>query len=236
MFQVKASLVYVASYYLNVGSCSEDELEKGSNVDDLSDDHRQCYLKPRSSTYNKDHINSMFTDTSLVHGKKPSGLRELKFVHDNSVCKVEVDAAGKTFKGKKYMRKVKHSKDMSKRVKQNSTKLTVIDTNRLSEGKLLKLKVKQLKHPPVEIEESSMTPSLLRESKGGSSTKVSPEIVDTEMLICGKKMIQKSDSRRGEFNSGATSKKEAYDNPINDANKAVKSRKTNTPSCLMIVE
>ncbi|XP_058761838.1 uncharacterized protein LOC131635245 [Vicia villosa] len=192
-----------------VGSCSEEDIEKGSNEDDLSDDHRQCYLKPRSSTYSKDHIKSMFIDTSLVHGKKPSGLRELNSVPDNSLCKVEVDAAGKKFKGQKYTRKVKHGKDMSKRIKQNSTKLTVIDTNRLPKGKLLKLKVKQLKHPPVEIEDSSMmTTSLLRESKSGSSTDVSPKIVDT-------------DSSRGEFNSGATSKNEEYDNPDNDANKVV---------------
>ncbi|XP_058741165.1 uncharacterized protein LOC131613521 [Vicia villosa] len=196
-----------------VGSCSEEDLEKGSNEDDLSDDHRQCYLKPRSSTYSKDHIKSMFIDTGLVHGKKPSGLRELKSVPDNSLCKVEVDAAGKKFKWQKYMRKVKHGKDMSKRIKQNSTKLTVIDTNRLREGKLLKLKVKQLKHPSVEIEDSSMmTTSLLRESKSGSSTDVSPKIVDT-------------DSSRGVFNSGATSKNEEYDNPDNDANKVVKSQK-----------
>ncbi|XP_058761829.1 uncharacterized protein LOC131635241 [Vicia villosa] len=209
-----------------VGSCSEEDLENGSNKDDLSDDHRQCYLKPRSSTYSKDHIKSMFIDTSLVHGRKPSGLRELKSVPDDSVCKVEVDAAGKTFKGQKYMRKVKHGKDMSKRIKQSSTKLTVIDTNRLPEGKLLKLKVKQLKHPPVEIEDSSMmTTSLLRESKSGSSTDVSSEIVDTEMLICDKKKIIKTDSSRGVFNSAATSKNEEYDNPDNDSNTALKSQK-----------
>ncbi|CAL5191688.1 unnamed protein product [Lathyrus oleraceus] len=206
-----------------VGSCSKEELEKGSHEDDLSDNHRQCYLKPRSSTYSKDHIKSMFTDTSLELGRKPSGLRELKSVPDNSVCKVEVDASGKTFKGKKYMRKVKHSKDMFKTINQNSTKLTVIDTNRLSEGKLLKLKVKPLKHPPVEIEDSSMmTSSLLRESKRGSST---PEIVDTKMLICGKRKIIKTDSSRVVLNSGATSKNEAYDNPDNYANKVVKSQK-----------
>ncbi|XP_039683962.1 uncharacterized protein [Medicago truncatula] len=32
-----------------VGSYNEEEPEKGSNEDDLSDDHRQCYLKPKSA-------------------------------------------------------------------------------------------------------------------------------------------------------------------------------------------
>ncbi|AES82483.1 putative transcription regulator Homeodomain-LIKE family [Medicago truncatula] len=108
-----------------VGSCNEEELEKRSNGHDLSDDHRQCYLKPRSSSYSKDHIKFMVTDASLVHDGKPSDLRELKYVPINSLSKVDVDAAGKKYKGHKYMRKVNHSKDLSKNIKQNSTKLTV---------------------------------------------------------------------------------------------------------------
>jgi len=108
-----------------VSSCNEEELEKGSNEHDLSDDHRQCYLKPRSSTYSKDHIKFIVTEASLVHDGKPSNLRELKYVPINSVSKVDVDAAGKKYKGHTYMRKVNHSKDTSKSIKQNSTKLTV---------------------------------------------------------------------------------------------------------------
>ncbi|AES70194.1 hypothetical protein MtrunA17_Chr3g0097911 [Medicago truncatula] len=108
-----------------VGSCNEEELEKGSNGHDLSDDHRQCYLKPRSSTYSKDHMKFMVTEASLVHDRKPSDLRELKYEPINSVSKVDVDASGKKYKGHKYTRKVNHSKDTSKSIKQNSTKLTV---------------------------------------------------------------------------------------------------------------
>ncbi|WJX85399.1 hypothetical protein P8452_67858 [Trifolium repens] len=201
-----------------VDSCNEDEPEKESNEDDLSDDHRQCYLKPRSSTYNKDHIKFMVIDTtSLVHGGKASHLRELKSVPVNSVCEAEIDDAGKKYKGKKYMRKVNRSKDMSKSIKQKSSKLTVIDTNRLSGGKLLKLKVKQLKHPRLELEDASMTiTSLLKESK---------------MLKCGKRKINETDSREGVSNGSATSKKEAHDNSDDNANKMVEGQ-NNQQACV----
>ncbi|WJX85400.1 hypothetical protein P8452_67859 [Trifolium repens] len=204
-----------------VGSFNEEEPEKGSNEDDLSDDHRQCYLKPRSSTYKEDHIKFMAIDTILVHGSKPSDLRKLKPVPVNAVGKVEVNAAGK-----KYTRRVNRSKDTSKSIIQNSTKLTFIDTNRLSEGKLLKLKVKQLKCPSVELEDASTrTTTLLRESKDGSSTDDSPRMVEAKMLRCAKKKINKTDSRRGVSNSGAPIKKETFENPDNDANKKTENQK-----------
>jgi len=203
-----------------VGSCNEEGLEKGSNEDDVCDDHRQCYLKPRSSTYNKDHMKFVVIDTSLVHGGKPSDLRELKSMPVNSVSKVDVYAAGKKYKGRKYTRKVNHSTDTSKSPKQNATMLTVIDTNQLSDGKVLKLK---LKHLPVELEEApTMTTGLQRESKGGFSTYDSPKTVKSKMLICGKKKINKTDSHRGVSNSGATSKIQTYGN---DANKVVENQK-----------
>ncbi|RHN49263.1 putative transcription factor MYB/SANT family [Medicago truncatula] len=189
------------------GSCNEEDPENGSNEDDLSKDHRYCYLKPRSSTYSKDHIKFMVIDTSLVHGGKSSALRELKSVPVNSVPKVEVDFG---------CRKVNHSKDAPKTIKQKSTKLIVIDTNRLSEGKLLKLKVKQLKYLPVELEDAStMTTGLLRESKGGSSIDDSSRKVEAKRLVCDKKNINKTDGCRGVSNSGATSKK-AHDNLDNN--------------------
>ncbi|MCH82484.1 putative homeodomain transcription factor superfamily protein, partial [Trifolium medium] len=206
------------------GSFNEEEPEKGSNEGDLSDDHCQCYLKPRSSPYKKDHTKFMVIDTSLVRGGMPSDPRELKSVPINSVCKLEVYADGNRFKGKIYTRKVSHSTDMSKSVEQNSTKLTLTDTNRLSEGKLLK--VKELRYPPVEFDEAStMATGLLSESKGGSSTDDLPRMVEAKMLICNK--INENDSCRGVSNSSATSKKEAYDNnPDNDANKMVESQKS----------
>ncbi|KAK2428838.1 arginine-glutamic acid dipeptide repeat protein [Trifolium repens] len=209
-----------------VGSFNKEEAEKGSNEDDLSDDQRQCYLKPRPFTYNKDHIKFMVIDTSLVHSGKPSDLRKLKSVPDNSVSKAEVDAAGKKYKGQKYTRKVNRSKDISKSNIPNSTKLKVIDTNRLSEGKPLKLKVKQSKNPPVQLEDAkTMTTDLLRESKGGCSTDDSPEIVEAKMLIFGKTKINKTDSHEVVSNSDATIKKEAYENPDIDANQMIENQK-----------
>jgi hypothetical protein len=208
-----------------VGNFNEEEPEKGSNEDDLSDDQRQCYLKPRPFTYNKDHIKFMVIDTSLVHSGKPSDLRKLKALPVNSVGKVEVDAAGKKYKGQKYTRKVNRSKDISKSNIPSSTKLKVIDTNRLSEGKILKLKVKQLK-PPVQLEDATtMTTDLLTESKGGSSTDDSARMVEAKMLIFGKTKINKIDSRDVVSNSDATIKKEAYENPDNDANQMIENQK-----------
>ncbi|KAK2384466.1 arginine-glutamic acid dipeptide repeat protein [Trifolium repens] len=194
-----------------VGNFNEEEPEKGSNEDDLSDDQRQCYLKPRPFTYNKDHIKFMVIDTSLVHSRKPSDLRKLKSLPVNSVGKVEVDVAGKKYKGQKYTRKVNCSKDISKSNIQNSTKLKVTDTNSLSKGKILKLKVKQLKYLPVELDDAStMTTDLLKQSKAGCSTDDSPKMVEAKMLMFGKM---------------ATIKKEAYENPDNDANQMIENQK-----------
>ncbi|CAI8615483.1 unnamed protein product [Vicia faba] len=192
----------------------EEEVEEGgSNEDDSSDDHRQCYLKPRSSTYNKGH-------TSLLHSEKPSDLRELKYVPSNRVRRVEVDVDGKRYKGHTYTRRVNHSKDMSKSNTQRSTKLSVIDTNRLPERKLLK--VKQKRYPPVELEDASkMTTDPLSESNGGSS----PRMVESKILIYGRK---KTHSCIGVSNSRVSVKKDHCDN---DANKMVESQK-NQHTCV----
>ncbi|PNX81229.1 hypothetical protein L195_g037246 [Trifolium pratense] len=166
----------------------------------------------------------MVIDTSLVRGGMPSDPMELKSVPINSVCKLEVYADGNRFKGKIYTRKVSHSTDMSKSIEQNSTKLTLTDTNRLSEGKLLKVKAKM----PDEFDDAStMATGLFRDSKGGSSTDDLPRMVEAKMLICGENKINETDSCTGVSNSSATSKKEAYDNnPDNDANKMVESQKS----------
>ncbi|PNX79232.1 hypothetical protein L195_g035216 [Trifolium pratense] len=168
----------------------------------------------------------MVIDTSLVHSGRPSDLRKLKSVPINSVGKVEVEPAGKKYKGQKYTRKVNRSKDTSKSIIQNSTELKVIDTNRLSEGKPLKLKVKQLKYPPVELEDAStMTTDLPRESKDGCSTDGSPRMVEAKMLIFGKTKINKTGSHKGVSNSYDTIKNEAYENPDNDAKQMFENQK-----------
>nr|KYP48180.1 hypothetical protein KK1_030132 [Cajanus cajan] len=66
-----------------VGSCNDEEPEKGSNKDDQSDYHRPCYLKPRAST--TDQIKFMVIDTSMVNKGKPSDLMEFKSVPVKSV-------------------------------------------------------------------------------------------------------------------------------------------------------
>ncbi|XP_058742543.1 uncharacterized protein LOC131615045 [Vicia villosa] len=204
----------------NIIVLEEEEVEEGgSNEDDSSDDHRQCYLKPRSSTFNKDH-------TSLVHGGKPSDLRESKYVPSNRVHTLEVDVDGKRYKGNTYTRRVNHNKDMSKSNTQRSTKLSVIDTNRLPERKLLK--VKQKRYPPVELKDASaMTTDPLGESNGGSSARM----VESKILIYGRKETDKTDSCIGVSNSGVSVKKEAHDNRDNDANKMVESQK-NQHTCV----
>ncbi|XP_045796612.1 uncharacterized protein LOC123890914 [Trifolium pratense] len=172
----------------------------------------------------------MVIDTSLVHGRKLSDLRGLKSVHINSVCKLEVYADGKRYKGKIYTRKVSHSKDMSKSVKQNSTELTLTDSNRLSEGKLLN--VKQLRYPPVEFADAStMATGLLRESTGGISTDDLPSMVEAKMRRCGKKKINETDSCRSVSNSDATYKK-VYDISDNHARKMVEIQKSQQANVL----
>ncbi|KAL2661314.1 hypothetical protein AAZX31_03G216700 [Glycine max] len=124
-----------------VDICNDEEPERGLNKDDQSDYHPQTYLKPRSSTYNTDHIKFTVIDTSLVHGRKSSDLREFKSVPVNSVGNVEVNAAG-THKGAKYI------KDMPENIDQKLT-----DTSMLCEGKLLP--ARELKYLPVEVENTS---------------------------------------------------------------------------------
>ncbi|TKY61506.1 hypothetical protein E2542_SST11357 [Spatholobus suberectus] len=170
-----------------VGSCNDEEPESGSNKDDQSDYHRQCYLKPQASTYSTDHIKFMVIDTSLVHGGKSSDLRESKSVPVNSVGKVEVNAAGITHKGDKHMWKVNHNMDMSENIDQKLT-----DTSMLCEGKLLK--VRELKYLPVEVEDASKRTGLLRESKG-SSYDDSPSVVEATMLIYDKKNSRDTDNQ-----------------------------------------
>ncbi|RDX61447.1 hypothetical protein CR513_60321, partial [Mucuna pruriens] len=204
-----------------VGSCNDEEPEKGSNKDNQSDYHRPCYLKPRAST---DCIKFMVIDTSLVHKGKSSDLMEYKPMPVNSVAKVEVNAAGITNKGVKNTRKVNHCKDMSKNIDQKLTKFTVIDTSMLCEGKLLK--VRELRCLPVELEYASKMTVLPRESKDSSSGEDSPS-----MVTCDKKNNSNTDNQKGISDSDATNQKEAYDKPDNNANKMVESQK-NQKTCV----
>ncbi|KAK7339102.1 hypothetical protein VNO77_19746 [Canavalia gladiata] len=209
-----------------VGSCSDGELQKGSNKDDQSDYHRQCYLKPRSST--TDCIKFMVIDTSSVHGGKSSDLMEFKSAPINSMGQVEVNAAGLTHKGAKHLRKINSSKKMSENIDQKLTKFTVIDTSMLYEGKLLK--VRKLRYLPVELEYASKKTGLSRESKDSSADEDSPSMVEANMPTCDKKNISNTDSQKGIFDSDITNQKEAYDNPDNEANKMVESPKNQKTS------
>ncbi|KAG5027535.1 hypothetical protein JHK82_023388 [Glycine max] len=204
------------------GSCNDEEPEKGLNKDDQFDYHRQCYLKPQAST--TDHIKFMVIDTSLVHGGKSSDLMEFKSAPFKSVSKVEVNAAGITSKGAKHTRKVNHSKDMPDNIDKKLTKFTVIDTSRLYEGKLLK--VRELTCLPVELENASKMTVLSRESKDSSSDEDS-----SSMVTCDKKNISNTNSQKGISDSDATNQKEANDKPDNNAKKRVESQK-NQKTCV----
>ncbi|XP_027335818.1 uncharacterized protein LOC113849825 [Abrus precatorius] len=211
-----------------VGGCTDEEPEKGLNMDDQSDYHHQCYLKPRASI--TDHIKFMVIDTSSVHGGKSSGLMEFKSVPVNSVGKGKVNSASITCKGAKHMRKGNHAKNMSESVGQKLMKFTVIDTSMLCKGKLLK--VRKLRYLPVELEYASKMTGLSRESKDSSANEDSPIVVQGKMLTCDKKSISNTDNQNGIFDSDATDQK-AYDNSDNNANKMVENQK-NQKTCVSV--
>ncbi|XP_058742532.1 uncharacterized protein LOC131615031 [Vicia villosa] len=187
-------------------------LEEESNTDVFSNNHCSCYLRCRSSTYDKDHIR-------FVNGGKPSDLRELKYVSSNTV---EVNVDGKRYKGYQYTRRVNHSKDMSESIEHRSTKLTAIDTNRLHERKLLKVKPKR--YLSIELEDASM----MKENKVGTSTDSSPRMAEAKIQLYGRK---KTNSCRDASCNGVSGKKQARDNPDNDANKIVERHK-NQDTCV----
>ncbi|ESW16931.1 hypothetical protein PHAVU_007G196000 [Phaseolus vulgaris] len=88
-----------------VGGCNEEEAEKGSNEDGQPGNHHHCYLKHQVST------NSTGSDTSYVHGEKPSDLRESKSLPGILVGKVEVDTDDLACnKGNKHTSKTNHMK------------------------------------------------------------------------------------------------------------------------------
>ncbi|XP_057439373.1 uncharacterized protein LOC130731181 [Lotus japonicus] len=178
------------------GSCIDEEPEKGSSEDDQSDFHRQCYLKPRGSTSDEDHMKFTVIDTSLAHGGKSSDIRAWKSVPINSVSKIDVDAAGDS-------------------IDKNLTMSTVIDTSLLYEGKLLK-KVRVLRNPPVESDNAFKMTGLSRKSKGSSPSDDSPSVFKARM--------SNTDSRKGVSYGDSSNRKEAYDNPDNGANRMVKSQ------------
>ncbi|WVY93609.1 hypothetical protein V8G54_032697 [Vigna mungo] len=168
-----------------VGSCDDEEPEGGLNDDDDSDYRRQCYLKPRASTYNTDQIKFTVIDTSLVHGGKPSDLREFKPVPVNSVGEVEVNVAD-THEEAKHMSKVSHNKNISENIDQK-----LAGTGVLCEGKLM---VRELQYLPIEEEDASKVLGILRESKG-SSNDDSPSVMEASMLVYGKMKIGNTDNQ-----------------------------------------
>ncbi|XP_017416247.1 uncharacterized protein LOC108327064 isoform X1 [Vigna angularis] len=194
-----------------VGSGNEEQ-EKGLNKDDQYNYRRQCYLKPRAST--TDHIKFMVIDTSLMHKGKFSDIMEYKSAPVKLAGKIEANAAGITTKGAKQMRKVNHSKDLSKKVNKKLTKFTVIDTSMLNVGKLLK--VRELRCLPVELEFASKRTA----SKDRSSGEDIPSVI-----TCDKRNISNTDSRKGISENHGTSKKEANDKSDNNANKIVERQK-----------
>ena len=178
-----------------VGSCDDEEPERGSNEDDDSDYQRQCYLKPRASTYNTDQIKFTVIDTSLVHGGKPSDLREFKPAPVNPVGEVEVNVAD-THEEAKLMSEVNHNKNISENIDQK-----LAGTSVPCERKLLK--VRELQFLPIEEEDASKVLDNLRESKG-SYYDDSPSVMEASMLDIGnadnqnnaKKMVQSLENKK----------------------------------------
>ena len=212
-----------------VGSCNDEETEKGLNEDDQSDYHRHCYLKPRASTNNTNPTKFTVIDTSLVHGRKSSDLRELKSILGNSVGKLKVDSAGITSnKGDKHIRKANPSKGSL-----DSKKLavfTVVDTSFPYEGNLSK--VRKLRYPLSELEDTSKMTGIARECDRSSSDDNSSSETEATMLICSKKNISNADCQKGAHNRDATSPKEAYGSyPDDNANKMAESCQ-NQKTCL----
>ncbi|KAL2336777.1 hypothetical protein Fmac_011223 [Flemingia macrophylla] len=197
----------------NVGSCNDEEPDKGSSKDDQSDYHRPCYLKPRSSSI--DHIKFMVIDTSLVNKGKSSDLMEFKSVPVKSVGKAEVNAAGITYKEAKHVRKVNRGKDVHENIDQKLPKFTVIDTSMLYEGKTFK--VRELRGLPVGLEYASKMTILSRGSMDSSSDEDSPSMVEANMQTCDKKNISNAHSQKGISDRDVTNQKEACDKPDNNA-------------------
>ncbi|XP_061338031.1 uncharacterized protein LOC133284912 [Gastrolobium bilobum] len=92
-------------------------------------------------------------------------------------------------------------------INQKLTKFIVVDT-----------KVRQLRYPPVELEDTKMT-GIARESARSSFVDDSPSEIEATMLVYSKKNISNADWQKGTHNRETTSQKELNSNPDNKANK-----------------
>ncbi|KAK7344241.1 hypothetical protein VNO77_13625 [Canavalia gladiata] len=194
-----------------VSGCSDEEAEKGSSEDGQSDYHQHCYLKPHASTNNADHMNCTAVDTSLVHGRKLSDLRVLKSLHGNSVGKIDMTSN----KRNKHVSKTDRRKGKLDSINSKLTKFTVVDTSLLQEGKLSK--VREIKYPPVELEDTSKMTGISRESDRNFSNDISPSETEAAMIY-SKRNSGDADWQKGKHSKNATGQKEVNVNLDNNAN------------------
>lgn len=187
------------------GSCNDEEAEKGSKENGQSDHHHLSYLKPQASTNNTDHMKYTIIDTSLKHGRK-SDIRELKSLPGNLVGKIEVDAAGRTYKREKHNSKSNHSKGKIDSINQKLTEST-------------------------ELEEASKMIGIARESDMRSSVDKSPSETEAAMLIHGKRNIRNADCQKDTHDRDAISLKEVNYNQDDNANKMAKNHE-NQKTCV----
>ncbi|KAI4349967.1 hypothetical protein L6164_010503 [Bauhinia variegata] len=220
-----------------VGSYNEEDrwnTEVAPDKYGQSDHQGYCYLKPRVGSYETDHVKFTIVDTSLVHGEKPTHLRQLKSLplklkltskqtnplggkeNDSSEKSVgDVDAGGNTYKGDKHISKANHRKDVFDSTNQKLIKFTVVDTSLLQGGKLSK--VRELRYPPVGMKLTPKMSDLSRESDGS----VSDNSSESTMTLDGKKSVNDTDCRQGTLDRDAINQNLAYDNPDKNVNKTV---------------
>ncbi|XP_062003429.1 uncharacterized protein LOC133720955 [Rosa rugosa] len=125
--------------------------EATSDQEDLSYLQRPCYLKPRVSTSNPNHMKFTVVDTSLVHGGKSRGIVELRYlpveVKTNSVqsdSSMDSEEESSEYKLKEYQNNITQRGEMALK-KKNKVKdggggsdlkrFTVVDTSLVFGGK-----------------------------------------------------------------------------------------------------
>ncbi|KAE8685003.1 C2H2 and C2HC zinc fingers superfamily protein, putative isoform 1 [Hibiscus syriacus] len=147
-------------------SCNEENAGiPGESLD--KDDpayHKPCYLKPRVSIYNSNHMKFTVVDSSLIHGGKASKMRELRYspielmftskpINKNARDLELVNANHMLSKGDKCVTEAHQCEGIMASSTEHHMKFTVVDTSLLHGGK--SSHVRELRCLPVKFEISS---------------------------------------------------------------------------------
>ncbi|KAK9919855.1 hypothetical protein M0R45_028430 [Rubus argutus] len=124
--------------------------EATSDQEDLSYQQRPCYLKPRVSTSNPNHMKFTVVDTSLVHGGKSHGIVELRYLPvelktNSKQSNFSTDSEGESseYKLNEYQNDIAERADIPLKSKKNKAqdgggglkRFTVVDTSLVFGGK-----------------------------------------------------------------------------------------------------